>query len=79
MTCSTLEKELERFREAYEGVKCTVGANDIVYRTTRGYARKAAKKANSLIELMGLNLTAIPTPHNANDSFVVQSNETDAL
>lgn len=75
MTCSTLEKELELFRKAYQSVRVIVGSDDLVYKVSRGYSDKAAAKANSLIELMNLSLVAISTKFNAKDSFVVKSNE----
>jgi len=79
MTCKTLESDLEKFRVAYPSVRCFVDPNCIVYKTKRGGSDEAARRANTLIEELGLPLVAIGTSFNAKDSFVVQSNETDSI
>lgn len=77
MTVSTLEKELTTFREMYAATRCTVFSDTIVYRCAYGKADDAAKQANGLIEEMGLNLVAIPNKFPANNSYSIQSNQTE--
>lgn len=79
MTCRTLEHELTTFREMYAATKCTVYKDFIVYRCAYGKAEAASKQANGLIVEMGLSLVAIPNRFPNNNSYVIQSNETDSL
>lgn len=72
-----MNQELEQFRENYFSTKCLVENDYVVYKTRRGFAKALAEEANKLIEMLGLNLTAIPTSLSANDSFCVKSCETE--
>jgi len=76
---TSIELQLEKFREAYPSVKCLVGSDDIVYRVGNGKCEEAAAKANLLIERLGLDLVAIPAKGFRANSFFVKSNLTDGL
>lgn len=77
MISSTLEKELTIFREMYAATRCTAYQDFIVYRCAFGKANDAAKQANGLISEMGLSLVAIPNAFPYNNSYTIQSNETE--
>jgi len=79
MTCKTLEQELAAFREKYSSVRVFVFSDCLVYRCANGRAKEAANAANKLIEELGLSLVAIPNKWPANNTYVVQSNETSDL
>lgn len=71
-----INKQLEVFRKKYSSTSVIVYDDYVVYRTPPGFAKKAAKKANKVIEDLKLELTAIPTTFQKDDSFVVKSSET---
>lgn len=71
-----INKQLETFTKLYPSILGTRYDDYIVYRTAPGFAKKAAQKANKIIESENLELTAIPTTFLKDDSFVVKSSET---
>jgi hypothetical protein len=71
-----INKQLEEFRKKYSSINVMVYDDYVVYRTPPGFAKKAAVKANKVIEELKLELTAIPTNFQKDDSFVVKSSET---
>lgn len=68
-----LEEYLEKFRIEWAGVKVTQHEDKLVYTTAPSFAKRAAKRANDLIEVLGLPLVAIPKKTWPEDSFVIQS------
>lgn len=71
-----INNQLEKFTKLYPSILGTRYDDYIVYRTAPGFAKRAAEKANRLIEKSNLELTAIPTTFTKDDSFVVKSSET---
>lgn len=76
---TTLESQLLLFRETYSSARAIVFSDCIVYKCGRGKAIDASAEANKLIEELGLSLVAIPNKWPANNTYVVQSNETSDL
>lgn len=72
-----LENELTTFREMYAATRCSVYQDFIVYRCAYGKALEASTHANGLIAEMGLSLVAIPNVFPYNNSYTIQSNETE--
>lgn len=70
---TSLEDQFTIFRMHYDSARVFVGADNMVYKVSWGYADKAAKEANELIEQLNLELVAIPTNLVGKNSFVVQS------
>lgn len=78
MTCSTLEKQLETFRVAYDSTKVNVYDNYLLYVFRFSLnASRSCKQANLLIEKLGLNLVAIH--YEDNSFFEVKSSEVDSI
>lgn len=76
MTCSTLDRQLILFREAYNSVRVNVDDYELMYVfALSSNAKKQADRANILIEELGLNLVAIHAGKNS--FFIVKSNETE--
>ena len=71
-----INKQLDKFTRLYPSILATRYDDYVVYKTAPGFAKRAAQKANELIEKSGLELTAIPTTFIKDDSFVVKSTET---
>lgn len=72
-----LEDQLTTFREMYAATRCTVFSDCIVYKCAWGKAEDAAKHANGLINEMGLDLVAIANKYPVNNSYSIQSNQTE--
>lgn len=72
----TIESHLENFRINFPFHKVTVEEDYLIYRVSRGTAKRAATEANELIEKLGSPLVAIPTELWSNDTFCVKSIET---
>lgn len=68
-----LEDQLEKFKKEWMGVKVMQHEDKLVYTTAPSFSKRAAKRANDLIEVLGLDLVAIPSTNYPQDSFVVQS------
>lgn len=54
----TTQYQLTKFREAYSGTKVMVYDDSLVYTVASLYARRAAARANTLIETLELDLIA---------------------
>lgn len=65
----TLEDQLNKFREAWNGVHVTQHDDCLVYNVVHGFSKSASFRANQLIEELGLNLTAEMT---TNNSFIIK-------
>lgn len=68
----TLKDKLDKFREAWGGVRVTQYEDKLVYSVTPSMSRRAATRANNLIEILDLDLVAIPNNRYPEDSFIVQ-------
>lgn len=66
------EQEFERFRKNFLATRVMVYQDEMVYKVRRGFAKKVAQEANSIIEKLGLDLVAIPTSLSSQDSVSVQ-------
>ncbi len=71
----TLEEQLNKFKEAWNGVHVTQHDDCLVYKVVHGFAKSAAFRANQLIASLNLELTAEATTDN---SFIIKAvnNET---
>ena len=73
---TSIELQLEKFREAYPSTRCNVEDNYIMYIFSLfTNAKKQCQKANKLIEENGWDLVAIHA--GSNHFFTVQSNLTE--
>lgn len=72
-----LEDQLTKFRESWNSIKVTVYDDKLLYDVAWGWGGRAVRKANSLIESLGLNLIA-ETSSEKSGFFTVKnkSNET---
>lgn len=70
---TTVNKELEIFRNHYSGTKCNVEDGFITYKVAASYGKRAAKRANDLIKLLGLHLIAESNGSPYDNSFIVKS------
>lgn len=70
----TLQEELDRFIENWNGTHVTKYADFLTYKVVHGFSKSASYRANQLIEELGLNLTA-----EANgfpfDTFIIKSKD----
>lgn len=66
------EQQFEKFRENFLLTRCYVDDLYMTYKVKRGLAKAVAKDANELIDRLGLDLVAIPTPFLAQDSICIQ-------
>lgn len=69
----TLKDKLDKFREAWGGVRVTQYEDKLVYSVTSSMSRRAATRANNLIEILDLDLIAIPNDKYPQDSFIIQN------
>ena len=67
------EFEFEIFRKNFLATKVMVYQDEMVYKVRRGFAKSVAEEANKIIEKLGLDLVAIPSPLSSADSVVIQS------
>lgn len=68
-----LEEQLDKFLVEWGGTRVLKDENRLIYKVTPSYAKRSANRANELIEILGLDLVAIPSTNYPQDSFVVQS------
>lgn len=68
----TLKDKLDKFREAWEGVRVTQYEDKLVYSVAPSMSMRAATRANNLIEILGLDLIAIPSVRYPASTFIVQ-------
>ena len=71
-----MKNHLDTFRENFPLTKVMAYDDCLVYSTRKGLAQSVAASANEVIEKLGLELTAIPTSLNSQDSVCVQSQYT---
>lgn len=68
----TLEDQLNKFREAWNGVHVNQHDDCLVYNVVHGFAKSASYRAEQLIEELDLNLTAEVTSDN---TFIIKKLE----
>lgn len=68
----SLDETFDKFQQEWKGVQLTRYDDKLVYRVADSYSQRAAKRANELIDILGLPLIAIPKNTHPFDSFVIQ-------
>lgn len=68
-----LDDYFDKFQKEWEGVNLTRYEGKLLYKVAAGYSKRAAARANNLIEILNLPLVAIPKKTWPEDSFIVQS------
>jgi len=69
----TSNNSFDEFITNYGSVQLVRYSDYLVYSCTYGRSEKAVKKANELIEKLGLDLVAVSS---GKDSYVIKSNQT---
>jgi hypothetical protein len=73
----TIENHLETFRLKCPLKRVTVEDDYLIYKVSRGTAKRAVVDSNELIVMLDLPLVAIGGGLWADDSFIVKTNETE--
>jgi hypothetical protein len=71
----TIEDQLTKFRESWPGTSVTVYNDWLHYSVTFGYGGRAVKRANKLIEFLGLDLLIAESATEQSGFFTIKQKQ----